>query len=112
MSLRELGERFGVSRTAVAYHLKRTDDWQGTRGRRPLSDLFLCRVAADYVTAIMMKLPPVPFVADLRRASVVKARSWINLSRRAGFLTTTDQGVAGGVLTEKARSVLAEIPNV
>src|SRR6185503_12511800 len=93
---------------------------RSTRGRKPHDDLFLARVAKDYVDAVKQGKNPVQYVAKVHvnggdeevRRAVAKVRGWVNKARERGFLVRmgphrSRQGQAGGVLSPTAELVLA-----
>jgi hypothetical protein len=77
------------------------------RGRPELPDEFLSAVATDYVHALVNDLPPVRYVADMRRAPIEKARNWIRQARLKRFLIggAPGKGKKGGRLSAKAKNV-------
>jgi len=78
-------------------------------GRPALPLLFLALIARDYVTALRLNLPPVRFVADQRRVSILTARNWIFMCRRRKLLIgRTVNGVASGTLSARAKQLLGE----
>jgi hypothetical protein len=83
-----------------------------SRGRKPHSPTFLATVAALYVAALDRgsKQPLNDVVSGLERQkrhySKPHVRDLIRRARREGYLTRTQKGRAGGLLTEKAEQAL------
>jgi hypothetical protein len=89
------------------------DEWMQQQARRPRSagrdKLFHATWARRYVEALEIDpLRPAVEMARLHGVTVKQARYQVNQARNHGMLQSTDQGRAGGGLTEKAALLLDE----
>src|SRR5262249_39081568 len=82
------------------------------RGRPPLDDALLIRVADAYVQAIAQgSAEPCKRVAARLRLTPNRARGLVHQARKRGWLTEPGlQGVAGGALTPAAKALLVPRP--
>lgn len=94
----ELPPRRGFRRPAKVRGRQRAAD---TRDQR------LAEVAAIYDDAVTSGKRPIPIVAQAFEVSASRASMLVTEARKEGMLSETRRGVAGGLMTQKARDVRA-----
>ena len=77
-------------------------------GRRGQSDLFYAQWAALYVDEVANGSAPVSRLAKIHDFSEATIRGFLNQARRRDLLTAAPAGGAGGSLTDKALTLLAD----
>jgi hypothetical protein len=77
-------------------------------GRRGRPDVFYARLAAEYVDLLSASSTPTKDLAERHNYSATSVRDFLNQARTRGLLTRSQQGRAGGELTEAALKLLSK----
>lgn len=77
-------------------------------GRRGRPDVFYARLAAEYVELLSASSTPTKDLAEKHDYSATSMRDYLNQARVRGLLTRSQQGRAGGELTEGALKLLSK----
>jgi hypothetical protein len=79
-------------------------------GRRGRPDIFYAGLAKQYVDLLTTSSTPTKDLAEKLGYSASSTRDFLHQARVRGLLSQPARGLAGGALTEKARSLLGSSP--